>query len=351
MSQFRPELLKDPLFQLNTVLWLTQSMPQRGFITPLLHQKGFSVYAIAPALGVPPGVALNVQNASLPLQKRVSPDVVLANKAERKFAFVECKASSFGVTTEQAIQARTLVLLAGEPAAEVLGMPPEQVGAAIIAYVLPEGERANLNLTLNALSDEMRKHHLPAGDSTVIGLGIDAQDLLLVLDESGGRFFGLVPGNHTVIQVQPDTDPRPLYFIPYDPDVAQSREEHLFCRRILFERIHSAVLVAVGRAGPPMELILNIRTLLNDATFGMYDLWENKNSAAHIRGLCRQLITALAKAVDREVKGSLRYESPENLKVSLSDAEQHHRVIAAVERFSCETMDLSAQPTPGLFDE
>jgi len=88
MNHIRTELLRDPLFQLNIILWLTQPMPPQGSITPLLHQKGFSVYAIAPTLSVPPGIALAVQRSSLQTQQRVRPDVVLKSETDLKFVLV-----------------------------------------------------------------------------------------------------------------------------------------------------------------------------------------------------------------------------------------------------------------------
>jgi len=111
------------------------------------------------------------------------------------------------------------------------------------------------------------------------------------------------------------------------------------------------VLAAVGRASLQTNLTLNINNLLNDATFGMFGLWENRESLKHMQRMCRQLITALARAVNKEVSNSLIYEPPEDLKVVLSDPHQHHQVLAAIERFSCESMDLRAPPMPDLFDD
>ena len=38
------------------------------------------------------------------------------------------------------------------------------------------------------------------------------------------------------MKLQTDTISRLLYFIPYDPDLDQSEDERLFCKRVLFER-------------------------------------------------------------------------------------------------------------------
>ncbi len=352
MTIMTTEIINDPLFQLNTVLWLTQPLPEKSLVAPLLHQKGFRVYAIAPALGVPPDIVLRAQSAQLEVQQRARPDVILANKLNKRFVFVECKASSFSITSDQAKQARAFLLMAGERVVEeVLGLPTGQVSSSILEYVLPEDQRISLQTTLNTLSNELRRHSLPVGKSGVMGFEIKSKALCVVFDENGGQFLGITPNDQVVMRVDSDTDPRPLYFIPYDPDVDQSEEERRFCKRVLFERIHSAVLVAIGRAEPLGDLRLEITKLLNDATFGMYNLWENPESAKHMRALCRQLLDALSKAVNKEINNAFAYESSNTWKISLSDAEKKQQVLAAVERFSCETMDLKAPPMPGLFDE
>jgi hypothetical protein len=53
MSPTKTEVISDPLFQLNVLLWLTQPLAEASAITPLLYQRGFSVYAISPALTGP----------------------------------------------------------------------------------------------------------------------------------------------------------------------------------------------------------------------------------------------------------------------------------------------------------
>ena len=43
-----PELVKDPVFQLNVLLWLAQPLPQAyQEIIPLFYGHGFDVYALA----------------------------------------------------------------------------------------------------------------------------------------------------------------------------------------------------------------------------------------------------------------------------------------------------------------
>jgi len=351
MSPTKTDLVSDPLFQLNLVLWLTQPLPEDSDLVPLLHQCGFSVYAIAPALAVPPDVLLAAQGATVRVQRSGRPDVVLTHEEERRFAFVECKASSFGPGAEAAEQARAFMLMAGLRAAEVLGLDASQVTDSILGYVVPDSQKLSLQQTLTALTHELTSYKLPAGRATILGLQASTKQLTVSVDAVGATFLSLAAGIHAIMRLQPNTDPRPLYFIPYDPDVSQSEDERLFCKRVLFERIHSGVLAAIGRANPPITVTLRPNELLNDATFGMFSLWQNRDSAKHMRAVCRQLVHALAKAVNREVSETFSHDPQTGWTISLPDADRHKSVIYAVSRFSCETMNLRAAPEPELFDE
>ena len=94
-------VVRDPLFQLNLVLWLAQPLPKiEGQLlslplpNPILHQHGFSVYAVAPKLLLPERLVLEARQSGIPIQPSGRPDVVL-QKQNRAFSLVECKASSF----------------------------------------------------------------------------------------------------------------------------------------------------------------------------------------------------------------------------------------------------------------
>ncbi len=174
---------------------------------------------------------------------------------------------------------------------------------------------------------------------------IDAYSLLY------RAFFALPSGIKPFMKREPDTDPRPLYLIPYDPDISQSPDERAFCRRVLFERMQSTVVAAVGRAQPPCELSLKSHKILNDAMFGMYGRWENRDSARHMRRLCGQLMNALAQAVNSQASNIMTFQPGEGWKVALQDNEKHEKVLDALTRFSCVTLDLQTEPQPGLFDD
>jgi len=285
MSPQKTELVSDPLFQLNFLLWLTQPLPEGSSITPLFFQRNFSVYAISPALVVPLDLQVAAQQAQIKVQPSAKPDVVLTHDVERKFAFSECKASSFGPDSTTADQARSFLVTTSSRAAEVLGLDAAQVRECLLDYLVPESQRALLLQTLGELTSQLSQHGLPTGNFSILGLQATNVEIVLILDEAAAVFFSLSAGSHSVIKFQPDTDPRPLYFIPYDPDVTYASDaEKLFCKRMLFERIHGSVVVAAGRSTVPAEIVLTPNGLLNDAMFGMYALWESRESARHMRG-------------------------------------------------------------------
>lgn len=351
MTSEPTDLLKDPLFQLNVLLWLAQPLPEKVETTPLFYAKGFTVYAIAPLLGPPLDIRLAAQKARISMQDRVRPDVVLVHESDGKFAFIECKASSFGPTSSTAEQARSLLVVAGPRAAEVLGLASGQVSAALLGFLAPDSERAPLIKTVASLFKELGEHELPAGQFSILGLALTDSDVSIVINDLGSAFFGLPSGNNHFMRREPDTNPRPLYFIPYDPDVFQSEQEKVFCRRVLFERMQSTIVAAVGRANPPTELVLESQKILNDAMFGMYEHWQNPDSARYMRGLCRQFMEALTKAVNSIVSGAMVFQPRKGWKTSLQDQERLEDVIDALTRFSCETLDLGIEPQPSFFDD
>lgn len=345
------ELAKDPLFQLNTLLWLAQPLAKDGDITPLFYQKGFTVYAISPLLPIPPDLRLASQQSGITLREGVRPDVVLSQSEQHKHAVIECKAGSFGAQSSTAEQARSLLIAAGPRSAEIFGLSPAEISASILGYLIPNSDREMLSQTLSELRGELADNGLPGGVSCVLGLEITDSHLGIFVDADGGSFFSLPEGFNAFKVREPGTDPRPLYFIPYDPDIQQSEQERVLCKQILFERMQATIITAIGRAHPPSEIILESRSLLNDAMFGMFEHWENTESARHMRSLCTQFMRALMEATNSESTGSISFQPNRGWRIALNDDVEHAKVLDAVTRFSCVTLDLKTEPLPTLFDD
>jgi hypothetical protein len=92
--------------------------------------------------------------------------------------------------------------------------------------------------SLAALSEGLRSVKLRAGTACVLALESGKTELLLVADSLAQEFFDLPSRKTPFLELEEGTDPRPLYFLPYDPDCDQSEEEREYGKRVLFERIH-----------------------------------------------------------------------------------------------------------------
>lgn len=90
--------------------------------------------------------------------------MVLTQASERKFAFVECKGSSFGTQSDTAEQARPFLLIAGARAPEVLGLATTQVMESMLGYLIPESQRADFYGTLAALQGELSLSQPTSGE-------------------------------------------------------------------------------------------------------------------------------------------------------------------------------------------
>lgn len=351
MTQVTSDIINDPLFQLNALLWLAQPISHESTIVPLLHDKGFSVYAIAPALAIPPDLKLKAQDSGISTIDLIRPDVVLANEVDGKFAMTECKKSSFGPTSTTSEQARGMILVSGPHAADVLGLSKDQVKSTIFVYATDEHNREPLKQTLNTLISELQTKGLPTSTFSILGFRMDASRILVVVDEEGNNFFRLPVGEIPFLTYDDDTDPRPLYFIPYDPTVypTQNSREQEYCRRIVYERLQSGVIYAVGRSVTP-EFLIEIDALLTDATFGMYANWQDRGARGTMKQLCKQFMRSLMQTANLAVPRSMTQEG-NGWKIKMDNEEQQTKILDALANFSCETLNLRAEPQPDLFDK
>jgi hypothetical protein len=339
------DLISDPLFQLNALLWMAQPLPKEAAAVaplPILHESGFTVYAIAPALAPPPDVRQRASAARVEMQDGARPDVVLRNSAEEKYLLVECKKSSFGPDSDNSRQARTLLLLSGPYAAKSLGLSEN----VLLSYLMPESETNLQRATLLFLQKHLRDAGLPAGDFSTLGLTIAKSYIALVPDRGSSLFVGLQESPLPFMRIESQTDPRCLYFIPYDPDVGGDT----YALRAFYERILSTVVAAVGHASAPGDLVLETERMLNSAMFGVYHLWRNRDSSRCLRRICKQFMKKLSETINSQQENVLEFVSNLGWRIHITDAVHKGRILDKLCRFSCETLAVEGEPAPDLLD-
>jgi len=333
------DLVKDHLFQQNAIIWLTQPSVRHDGMTPILFGQGYSMLAIGRLLTLPVDLRQAIAEAQIAVQQKAKPDVILTHKEDRKYLFVECKENSFGPSSTTAKQARALMLMTGTRAAEILGLDASEVAASYLGYVLPEAKVALLAETLDCLREEMADVELPYGPSSALGLAVRDGQVYLLVQEPVSSFVGLSSGAHPFMAHEPGTDPRPFYFLPYDPGIEQIPQERDRCIFDLLKRLQQYVVAEVGQARPPAELELVADSLLTRAYFGMYELWEDRDDRRPLRRLCNRFLNKIARTLHSTVPESMVQEG--NLwKVTIQDEGRHAQLMSVLTRFGPEATDL-----------
>lgn len=291
MTSSPSELVADPLFQLNSLLWMAQHLPAQSAIRPVLKDLGFEIYALSPPLSVPLDLRLKASEVGVTIQDSVRPDIVFHKPDERRFAFVECKGNSFSPSSSNASQMRSQLLTTGDRAGEAIGGSSQDVSQSVLTVATADDSVARMGTTVTALKEELVSNGFSPSAFNQVGFVPYPERIALRFEATAREFYGVPTNEVELLRVSENTDPRPLYFIPYDPDLGGVPEAIEFNRRILFERILATIVAAVGRAPlPSTPLVMNMRDLLNDSMFGLFSKWENKDSGRHLVGLCRNFV-------------------------------------------------------------
>jgi hypothetical protein len=277
----------DPIFQLNTVLWMLQPLPrQAGAVRPVLHDVGYRVRALGKSLTAPAEIE-RVLATELGLKGVPAPDVLASAPPADPWLVLECKASSFGVDSSTSAQAIKILARAADLAL-VGGAPPGMELTGCVVYVTREEQAANLQRTLDELAAQLDAAGLHPADVCTLGMRVETGVGLIVrqvgglLPEAAAEVFA---SDTTILEASgPEEDARPLYLVPYDPSVDQSDEERILCLRILLARARAQAASLIGRNPAPGTAVVEGNVLLDGATFGLSKFWDDTRSrdiAAH----------------------------------------------------------------------
>jgi len=348
------ELCKDPLFQLNLAIWLAQSQPSQHFyVYPLFYKSGLNIYSIGPLLALPPYIRLTASE-KIEFQDGVRPDLILEKKEEKKYCILECKASSFGPDSSTANQTRTLLIISGPVIYEVLGLGAREVNKGILCYLIGSNQIEMMENTLETIEKEIKERtNIESGNFGCFGIKPFETTISLEYSAKVKNHLNFIEDSPVeILQFEDDTDPRPLYFIPYDPNLNQSKEEQEFCRRILFDRILSYIISNIGSANIPTSTTFTTEELLNSATFGVYEIWEDSDTTRHIRRVVRDFLQNIRSSINEPLREFINYESSKGWIFKIKDKETYEELLKQLQKFKTENLDMSKKvdPTLELFD-
>lgn len=352
MNRQIEELCGDPLFQLNMAIWLSQPKPGDFGVRPIFHESGFRVFSIGPRLSIPPDIRLILKESKIEYHESAAPDIVLASDNYSKICILECKKNSFGASSSNTLQAKTLLIISGPTAPEILGIGLRNQANGILVYMTRADQVDALQSTLNGLKIDLSRINIKTGEPGCFGLGCNEKALSIRYSGNIGEAMNI---NHDspveVLSLDDDTDPRPLYIIPYDPTLfnQHSQEEEKICRRILYERFLGHVLCKVGSANAPVEIKIPIDEILNLSTFHFFEIWDDKSVRQNFKSLLKEFMMSL-----REYLGDgdiLNFESGLGWIIKVKDSTTHENIIKQIGKFRPEGMELDEEIMPLLFED
>jgi len=206
--------------------------------------------------------------------------------------------------------------------------------------------------TLKTLEKEIKdKTNLESGTYGCFEIKTSQTSIILEYPEIVKIFLNLIKNSPVeVIKFEEDTEPRPLYFIPYDPNIQQTKEEQELSRRILFERILGYMICKIGGAYIPSSITFTTQELLNFSTFEVYEIWEDNEAKKHLRRLVKDFINELMHFISEPLKRFITYEPQKGWTFTLKDREACEEILKQIQKFKPETLDLSKKIEPTLFD-
>jgi hypothetical protein len=281
-------LLRDPVFQLNLLIWMAKEQPSTGYrVRPLFFEMEFRLVYIEQPFAFPDATARALESSSLAIVKAPEPEMILGRSRDQKALYFEAKANSFGHTSDNSKQARGHLVACGPAFAEVL-RPLEK---ALLCYVVPQDRCAPMADCLTSLTAELRSQTLSPGEHSVHGLAVNGQDLVYSWDGKFKQHCGIVENSAAVLhELQDETDPRPLLLVFTDED-CPSEEQSGYYRRVLLNQVVAKLVCDLNLLRPEQTYATTARELLRQTTDRILDYVGRERQNSMIR-IVRQNVFA-----------------------------------------------------------
>lgn len=180
------ELIRDPVLQLNLLIWMTREQPSVRFrVRPIFHEAGFELRNIDSPFTLPEPVIASAKYKEIPIGEKPSPDLIIHHLSLRKALYIEAKKSSFGPDSTNAKQGRAHLLAVG-PACTMAYSPINDV---LLGYHLPEEECGEMLECLSKLSHELTSAGLSPGAFGTAGFGTTHESVTYAADPTLAGFF------------------------------------------------------------------------------------------------------------------------------------------------------------------
>lgn len=277
-------LLKDPVFQLNLLLWMAKAQPTDGFrVRPLFYDWDFEIIYIEQPFAFPEETMKILIDSGLEISIAQEPELILGRKKDNKALYFEAKANSFGVRSTNSRQARAHLIASGPVFGEVFS----PLNACLLCYVVPEGAREQMSECLIALTDELRNKGLKPGLFSSHGLAVSDKQIIYAWDSTFKDHVGTIDNAVPVLDdVAEDTDPAPLILVFSDEDCGNG-EIRNFYRQVIMDQVRACLLCDLHAHILGERYTTSPDNLLAKTTDGIFD-YLGRERQKRLRRLVRE---------------------------------------------------------------
>ena len=232
-------LLKDPVIQLNLLLWMAKEQPPEGYrVRPLFCELGFRLMYIEQPFAFPVEAVRAIGSSGLDIAIKPEPDLILGRQLDATALYFEAKSGSFALASTDCRQARGHLVASGPAFGEVYA----PLSRCLLCYVVPEGERQGMADCLTALRTELGSCGLNPGPFSCHGLAVAGSQVIYCWDSAFKTHVGAADDSATILnEVSEETDPAPLLLVFTDED-CPNPDIREFYRRALVEQVRVCLL-------------------------------------------------------------------------------------------------------------
>jgi len=232
-------LLKDPVFQLNLLLWMAKEQPTDNYrVYPLFCTLNFKIIYIEQPFAFSEETSNAMKDSALDISTSQEPDLILGRRVDNKALYFEAKSNSFSSTSTDSRQARAHLMASGPAFAEVLA----PLDSCLLCYLVPDNVRGRMSECLTTLTEELRSKALKSGPFSCHGLSVKGMQVVYSWDSAFQTHVGLDKNVVPILNdVEEDTDPAPLVLVFSDEDCSNDTIRD-FYRQVVIKQIHACLL-------------------------------------------------------------------------------------------------------------
>ncbi|MDQ1351147.1 MAG: hypothetical protein QG657_1449 [Acidobacteriota bacterium] len=233
------KLIKDPVFQLNLLLWMSKEQPPDNYrIRPVFFDLGYKIIYIEQPFAFPESTLNALADSHLDIIQKPEPEVIIGKTSEKKALYFEAKANAFDYGSSNSKQARAHLVACGPAFGEVYG----PLNSCLLCYLVPGEGRDRMSGCLRNLTEELKKKGLQPGLFSSHGLALTDNKIIYSWDKSFKEHMGIDKDDAAIMSgLEEDTDPSPLVLLFSDEDCSNT-ENRDFYRRVVLDQVRACLL-------------------------------------------------------------------------------------------------------------